>query len=204
MAYLVLDGPDGGGKSTQSRALVEFLRSRGRKVHHLREPGSTPVGEHLRQLLLSPETGDLQPLSEALLFTAARAELVARVIGPALKRGEVVVAERCFASTLAYQCFASQPGVPLDLVLDLTRRAHGPWLPDAVFVLDCDVATAMRRRSARAKDRIEGRDSGFHERVRQGYLEVARRDPTFCVVDARWPFAAVQATLQQRALRFLR
>ena len=79
MVYLVLDGPDGGGKSTQSRALVEFLRSRGRKVHHLREPGSTPVGEHLRQLLLSPETGDLQPRSEALLFTAARAELVARV-----------------------------------------------------------------------------------------------------------------------------
>ena len=203
MVYLVLDGPDGGGKSTQSRALVDFLRRRGRTVHHLREPGSTPVGENLRQLLLSPQTGDLQPLTEVLLFTAARAELAARVIGPALSRGEDVVSERCFASTLAYQCLATNPGVPFDLVLDLTRRAHGPWMPDAVFVLDCDVATALRRRASRQKDRIEGRDEAFHERVRNAYLEVARRDPTFCVVDSRWPFASVQATLQQRALRFL-
>ncbi len=204
MAYLVLDGPDGGGKSTQSRALVEFLRQRGRTVHHLREPGSTPVGENLRQLLLSPQTGDLQPLTEVLLFTAARTELAARVIGPALARGEDVVSERCFASTLAYQCLATHPGVSFDFVLDLTRRAHGPWMPDAVFVLDCDVTTALRRRSARQKDRIEGRDDAFHERVRNAYLEVARRDPTFVVVDSRWPFASVQATLQQRALGLLR
>ncbi|MEQ1635008.1 MAG: dTMP kinase, partial [Planctomycetota bacterium] len=86
MVYFVLDGPDGGGKSTQARALVEFLRSRGRTVQHLREPGSTPVGEGLRQTLLSPETGELLPLTEVLLFTAARAELIARVIGPALQR----------------------------------------------------------------------------------------------------------------------
>ena len=124
MAYLVLDGPDGGGKSTQSRALVEFLRQRGRTVHHLREPGSTPVGENLRQLLLSPQTGDLQPLTEVLLFTAARTELAARVIGPALARGEDVVSERCFASTLAYQCLATHPGVSFDfhdVVLENSR-----------------------------------------------------------------------------------
>lgn len=203
MAYVVLDGPDGGGKSTQSRALVEHIRSLGRVVHHIREPGSTPTGESLRQLLLSPSTGELQPLTEALLFTAARAELVASVIAPALARGEVVVSERCFASTIAYQCFASSPGVPYDLVVDLTRRAHGACMPAAVFVLDCDVATAWRRRSSRAQDRIEGRGADFHERVRQGYLECARRDPTFVVVDSRWPFAAVQATLRHHAARWM-
>lgn len=204
MVYLVLDGPDGGGKSTQARALVEHLRQTGRVVQHIREPGSTPVGEHLRKLLLAPETGELQPLSEALLFTASRAELVARVIAPALARGEVLVSERCFASTLAYQCFASSPGVPYDLVVELTRRAHGACMPDAVFVLDCDIVTSRRRRAARQTDRIEGRDEAFHERVRQGYLECARRDPTFVVVDARWPFATVQASLQQHATRLLR
>ena len=203
MTYFVLDGPDGGGKSTQSRALVEHLRSLGKVVQHIREPGSTPTGESLRQLLLSPSTGELRPLTEALLFTAARAELVASVIAPALARGEIVVSERCFASTMAYQCFASSPGVPYDLVVELTRRAHGATMPDAVFVLDCDVGTAARRRSARQQDRIEGRGDDFHERVRQGYLECARRDPTFVVVDARWPFATVQATLRRNAERWL-
>ncbi len=203
MTYLVLDGPDGGGKSTQSRALVEHLRSRGRIVQHIREPGSTPTGENLRQLLLSPTTGDLQPLTEALLFSASRAELVTSIIAPALARGEVVVSERCFASTMAYQCFASRPGVSYDFVVDLTRRVHGACMPDAVFVLDCDVTTALRRRSSRPQDRIESRGGDYHSRVRQGYLECARRDPSFIVVDSRWPFASVQATLRAHAERWL-
>lgn len=204
MVYFVLDGPDGGGKSTQARALVEFLRARGRTVQHLREPGSTPVGEGLRQTLLSPATGELLPLTEVLLFTAARAELIARVIGPALQRGEDVVAERCYVSTLAYQCLAHRSGVEFDFVVDLTRRAHGPFLPDAVFVLDVDVATSLQRRSARDKDRFEARDDDFHERVREGYLHVAAQDPTVVVIDARSSFELVQKELQQKALRWLR
>lgn len=203
MVYLVLDGPDGGGKSTQTRALCAFLTGRGRTVHHLREPGSTPVGEALRNLLLGKDTGELQPLTEALLFTAARAELVHRRIGPILARGEDVVVERCFASTLAYQCAASQPGLEFDFVFDLTRRAHGPHMPDAVFVLDVDVDTSLRRRAARTEDRIEARDRAFHERVREGFREVARRDPTVVLVDARWPEHSVQATLRHHVQRWL-
>ena len=88
-------------------------------------------------------------------------------------------------------------------MVDLTRRAHGPYLPDAVFVLDVDIATSLRRRAARAQDRIEARSPAFHQRVRDAYLQVARRDPSIVVVDARWPFAAVQACLQQRVLRWL-
>src|SRR5262245_53289308 len=108
MAYLVLDGPDGGGKSTQAELLCAWLRQRGRTVQHRREPGSTPVGEALRTLLLEPSTGDLLPLTEALLFSAARAELVAREIAPALQRGEDVVAERCYVATLVYQGLAAE------------------------------------------------------------------------------------------------
>lgn len=203
MVYVVLDGPDGGGKSTQARALVAHLVGRGRTVHHLREPGSTPVGEALRTLLLGKDTGELLPLTEALLFTAARAELVHRRIAPCLARGDDVVVERCFASTLAYQCVASEPGLDFDFVLDVTRRAHGPCMPDVVFVLDVDSATSRRRRAARTEDRIEARDASFHERVREGYREVARRDPTVVLVDARWPEASVQATLRHCVARWL-
>lgn len=210
MVYLVLDGPDGGGKSTQAERLCAFLCERGRTVQHLREPGSTPVGEALRQLLLAPATGDLRALTEVLLFTAARAELVQRAIAPALQRGEAVVAERCYVSTLAYQCLGARGaagvelGVEFDWVIDLTRRAHGPWLPDAVYVLDVDVGTAAARRSARQHDRFEARDAAFHERVRAAYREVAARDPIVELVDASPSVESVQDELRRRVQRWLR
>jgi len=203
MVYLVLDGPDGGGKSTQATRLSVFLRERGHVVQHLREPGSTPVGEALRRLLLARDTGELLPLTEVLLFSAARAELVARVVAPALQRGEVVVAERGYVSTLAYQCLGHQHGVDFDWVLDVTRRAHGACLPDAVYVLDVDVATGQRRRRARTDDRFEARDAAFHERVRAAYRAVAQRDPAVELVDASQDVETVQRDLQRRALRWL-
>lgn len=111
--YVALDGPDGCGKSSQARALVAWLQQRGHVVQHVREPGSTPVGEALRQLLLSPATGELRPVTEALLFSAARAELVRNVISPALQRGEVVIGERCYLSTVVYQALALGVGAPV-------------------------------------------------------------------------------------------
>jgi dTMP kinase len=200
MAYIVLDGPDGGGKSTQAALLCASFERAGKKVLHLREPGSTPVGEALRSLLLDPRTGDLLPLTEALLFTAARAELVARVIAPALAEGCIVVAERCFASTLAYQCApetaaAAAGGVDEGLVFELTRRAHGPHVPDLVAVLDVDVETSLQRRRSRSDDRFEQRERAFHERVRAAYLRSARRDPCYVVVDAMRPTEAVHQEL---------
>jgi dTMP kinase len=208
MVYLVLEGPDGSGKSTQARRLSEFLRQRGRTVQHLREPGSTPVGEALRALLLAPSTGELLPLSEALLFSAARAELVARSIAPALQRGEDVVAERCWVSTLVYQCLA--PGavvgvgaVDFDWAIDVTRRAHGAWLPDAVFVLDVDGRTAAARRSKRDRDRFEARDDAFHARVRAAYRDVAAHDPAVRIVDAGRDADAVQQDLQRLLARWV-
>lgn len=204
MAYVVLDGPDGGGKSTHAALLVAHLQQGGREVLHLREPGSTPVGEALRALLLDPRTGDLQPLTEALLFTAARAELVERVIAPALRRGAVVVAERCFCSTFVYQGLALDDGLDFDWLWDITRRAHGSTLPDAVFVLDLPVDVAAARRAQRSADRFEARDAAFAARVRHAYLELAQRMPFVQVVDARVDLQAVQAELQRRVAVLLR
>ncbi len=203
MVYLVLDGPDGGGKSTQARLLRARLEAEGRRVRHVREPGSTPVGEALRRLLLAPETGDLDPVTEALLFTAARRELVRREIGPALAAGEEVLAERCFVSTLAYQCLALTDGVDYEWVLDLSRRAHADAMPDAVLVLDVDASTSAGRRSSRSADRFEARDDGFHQRVRTAYLEVARRESYVHVVDASAGVQVVQAVLWQRLAELL-
>ena len=202
MVYIVLDGPDGGGKSTHAALLCEQLTARGRQVLHLREPGSTPVGEALRALLLNPSTGDLLPLTEALLFSAARSELVERVIAPALQRGMVVVAERCFCSTFVYQSLALDRGRDYDRLCDLTRRAHGSTMPDAVFLLDLPVALADARRARRTADRFEARDRAFMERVRAAYLTLARLMPIVQVIDASGEVASVQQDLLWRMQRW--
>ncbi|MFN7588855.1 MAG: dTMP kinase [Planctomycetota bacterium] len=216
--YLALDGPDGCGKSSQAAALVAWLGERGRRALHVREPGSTPVGEALRALLLSPATGELRPISEALLFSAARAELMANVVAPALARGDVVVAERCDLSTVVYQGLAHQgpahPGaasaggaghaLTVDWLFDLTRRVHGACLPDAVFVLDVPVAVSLARRAERTRDRFEARGDDYHERVRHGYLRASQLDGRARVVDAARAFDAVQADLRAALMELLR
>ena len=196
--YLMLDGPDGCGKSSQARALCEWLDGQGARVLHVREPGSTPVGEALRQLLLAKTTGALLPLTEALLFSAARAQTVLAVVAPALQRGEVVVAERGYLSTLVYQALAFEPGLDFDWVLDLQRRVHGPTLPDVIFVLDVPPAVAAQRRRWRTDDRIEARGADYHDRVRAGFLRAAASEPRAVLIDAARPFAQVQDDLRRR------
>jgi len=196
--YVQIDGPDGCGKSSQATALCEWLAANGRRALHVREPGSTPVGEALRRLLLAPATGELLPLTEALLFSAARAELVRQQIAPALQRGEVVVAERGYLSTLVYQALASTPGLPTAWVFELSRAVHGPHLPDAVFVLDVPPAVSAARRADRADDRIEARAADYHERVRAGFLRACELEPRAQRVDGSRPFAVVQADLRER------
>lgn len=204
--YVALDGPDGCGKSTQAAALATWLDAEGADVLHVREPGSTPVGEALRSLLLSPDTGDLQPVTEALLFSAARAELVHRVVAPALAAGKVVVAERCYLSTVVYQVLAGAhaagSGVELRWFEDLTRRVQGACLPDAIFVLDVPEQVSAQRRGRRRDpaDRIEGRDASFHQRVREGYLQAAAREPRAEVLDAAGSFDGLQGALRERVL----
>ena len=198
--YLVLDGPDGCGKTSQAEALCQWLRAAGAEVLHIREPGSTPVGEAIRDLLLDPDTGHLAVFTEALLFYAARAELIQKQVAPALRAGHVVVAERCYLSTVVYQGLApiDGPGISVALLDQLTAAVHRTVLPDAVFVLDVAPEVGAARRERRDEDRIESRGEDYQCRVRQGFLDAASRDDRIHVVDANGPLDVVQEELRRR------
>lgn len=202
--YFALDGPDGCGKTTQTQQLAHWLGEEcGREVLHVREPGSTRLGETLRALLLDPATGALRPLTEVLLFSAARGELLRQQIAPALERGAVVLAERCWLSTLVYQGLAPANDlerVDSEWIRTVTAAVHGELWPACVFVLDVDARTAeLRRTRTRASaDRIEERGVEFHQRVRESFLVAARSEPRAVVVDATRPFDEVQRDLRAR------
>lgn len=198
--YLVLEGGDATGKSMQATALVAWLRQQGScRVLHPREPGSTATGEALRGLLLDPSTGDLEPLTEALLFAAARVEMLRQEVRPALEDGRVVVAERCYLSTLVYQGLASEAGVSTALLNQITEAVHADLWPERIFLLDVDDDTRRARADGAGKaDRFEARDEGFHRAVRKAYLALAESDGRVEVVDARPPFDEVQTDLRRR------
>ena len=193
--YLVLEGLDGTGKSVQADRLCKWLVAEGKEPLHLREPGSTPVGEALRQILLDPDTGSLSPLTEALLFCAARAQLLEDQIRPALASGRPVVAERCFVSTLVYQGMApaEHERVPLDLLETLTAHMHEDLWPDAIFLLDLDPEESARRSG---DDRIERRGPDYRHRAQEGFLILAQRVPGMEVVDGSQPVEVVQESLR--------
>ncbi len=212
--YLVLEGGDGCGKSEQARRLIEALDARGLDPLHLREPGSTPVGETLRALLLDPNSAELSPRAEALLFFAARAEMIDQQVVPALRAGRVVVSERCFLSTMVYQGRAPTTGaVSDDRLRAWTQAAHETHLggesrlvmPDAIFVLDVPYDVAVTRRSGRAggDDRIEARAAAFHQRVATAYADLAASVDGAQLVDAQGSVIDVAAELWQRVEKML-
>ena len=197
---IAFEGVEGAGKSTQLELLRRALEGRGREVVVTREPGGTPAGERVRSLLLDPAV-ELQPRAEALLFAAARAELVERVIRPALERGALVLCDRYLDSSLAYQGGAR--GLGLGPVGEVNRFATGGLLPDLVVLLDLDPAAGLARR-ARDPDRIEAQDLGFHRRVRDAFRDLAAADPErFAVVDAAAPVDQVAAQVQAAVLASL-
>jgi dTMP kinase len=197
---IAFEGVEGSGKSTQLELLRQALDGRGREVVVTREPGGTPAGERVRALLLDPEV-ELHPRAEALLFAAARAELVEAVIRPALDRGAVVLCDRYLDSSLAYQGGAR--GLGLGPVTDVNRFATGGLLPDLVVLLDLDPASGLRRQAGEP-DRIEGQDLDFHRRVRQTFRDLAAADPgRFAVVDAAAPVPEVADAVQGAVLALL-
>jgi dTMP kinase len=197
---IAFEGVEGSGKSTQLELLRQALEGRDREVVVTREPGGTPAGERVRALLLDPEV-ELGPRAEALLFAAARAELVAEVIRPALERGAHVLCDRYLDSSLAYQGVAR--GLGRGPVEEVNRFATGGLLPDVVVLLDLDPAAGLGRRAG-ALDRIEAQDLGFHRRVRQAFCDLAAADPgRFVVVDAAAPVGEVAARVQAAVLPLL-
>lgn len=176
---LTLEGIEGSGKSTQAANLVQELTTAGVPVVATREPGGVVLGERIRAILLSPDSGPIQPATELLLFVAARAQHVAEKIRPALESGQVVVCDRFTDATVAYQ--GGGRAAPEDLLERLNHFSTGGIRPDRTYLLDVDVRTgfdrAAKRRAAAGPDRIEREGTEFFEAVRRRYLALAAADP---------------------------
>lgn len=184
--FITVEGPDGAGKTTQAESLADHLRQRGLDVLLTREPGGTWLGERLRDLLLARtgSTAATDPLTDALLFNAARRQLVVEVIRPALATGRTVVCARYADSTLAYQGYGA--GVPLDRLSALASVATDGLQPDLTVLLDLPVEAGLRRKAPGDVTRFEAEfDVEFHRRVRDGFLALAAASPgRFAIVDA--------------------
>lgn len=174
-----IEGLDGAGKTLLVEGLGEKLRERGCRLRIIREPGGSVLSERIRGLLLDPESGAMSASTEALLYLAARAQLVAEVIQPALEAGEMLICDRFTDSTLAYQ--GGGRGLDVDLLTAFNRMATAGIVPDCTILLDIDPVLGRRRRlagrGAAQEDRLESEGLEFYQRVRQGYLEIARREP---------------------------
>jgi dTMP kinase len=191
--FLAFEGPDGSGKSTQYRRLLEACKDADIVCCEVREPGGTAIGERVRDILLDHAHHDMTLRCEMLLYMASRSQLVEQRIRPALKRGELVIADRFVSSTFAYQGAAG--GLPIAEIAAAADIALQGTVPDVVVIFDVDEVTASRRinpllgaangRDGKGPDRIEARGLEFHRKVRQGYLDLARKDPKHhLVIDA--------------------
>jgi len=193
--FISFEGPEGGGKSTQIHRLAVSLAEQGYSVWTTREPGGTRVGEMIRPILLGQRQTRMTPWSEALLFTAARAQHVEEVIRPRLARGELVLCDRYTDSTLAYQGYGR--GLDLDTLRRLQAQATGGLQPDLTILLNLPVETGLSRIPRPAQDRLDRETATFHQRVRAGYQEMAAADPR------RWREVDAAADADQVAKRIL-
>ena len=189
--FITLEGPDGSGKSTQTNLLGSALATAGFACTVTREPGGTRLGEAVREILLHSADLAFGPVADALLFSAARAQHVTEVIGPALARGDVVVCDRFLDSTLVYQGYGA--GLSLESLRELGRFAVGDLAPDMTVLVDLPVDLGLGRKTGIEVTRFEDRhDIAFHRRVREGFLALARSEPgRFAVVDGSRPVEAV-------------
>jgi len=179
--FIVLDGPDGCGKTTQTRQLAQWLQQQGVDVETFREPGGTAIGEKIRQILLSPEHMAMSTATEVMLYMAVRVQLWQEKIAPALKAKKCVVLDRWLSSTCAYQGHAG--GFGMNKVAKIAADClEKPW-PDLTIVLDVDLETASKRLN-RDLDRMEQKGDGYHKKVREGFLKLASEQEAFVVVDA--------------------
>jgi dTMP kinase len=202
--FITLEGGEGAGKSTQARRLAARLEAAGRAVVLTREPGGSPGAETIRKLLVTGGADRWSPMTEALLMSAARRDHVERTIAPALGRGDWVVSDRFADSTRAYQ--GAGGGVPASFIQALERYVVGESQPNLTLILDLPVPVGLARAAARAhhETRFEGKGEAFHERLRQGFLAIARVEADRCaVIDAAQPPEAVEAAIWGEVARRL-
>ena len=197
--YLSLEGADGVGKTTQIRLLAAAFEQAGIPCRTTKEPGGTPVADQLRAILLTGEEAKLAPVTEALLMSASRCELMRQVVRPSLARGEWVVSDRTFLSTFALQGYGR--GLDMDMLETLTDYAIGETRPDLQLILTLSAEDALRRKSVLLEEgleegRFESAGLAFHQRTRQGYLDYAERHPdTTALVDAGADIPAVHRVI---------
>ena len=178
--FIVLDGPDGCGKTTQAKLLAQWLQEQGVPTELFRDPGGTAIGEKIRQILLNPEHIAMSTSTEVMLYMAARAQLWAEKIAPALKNNKCVLLDRWLSSTCAYQGYAGGFGME-KIVKIATDCLERPW-PDLTIILDVDLETGANRLKAQP-DRMEQKGKEYHQRVREGFLELAESREDFFVLD---------------------
>lgn len=195
--FITLEGPEGSGKTSHIPHLVEFLREKGHVVFPTREPGGTSISEQIRDILHDMKNAEMHPRTETLLYQAARAQIVEQVIQPRLADGEIVISDRYYDSTIAYQGYGHQQN--LEDVRALVKYATGGLTPDFTILLDLDVEVGLRRKKKDNEwNRLDAYTVEFHKRVRAGYLEMVKAEPQrWVVVNSDQAWESVQAELRR-------
>ena len=196
--FITLEGPEGSGKTSHIPHLVEYLREKGYTVFSTREPGGTSISEQVRDILHDLKNVEMHPRTETLLYQAARAQIVEQVIKPRLTVGEIVISDRYYDSTIAYQGYGHQQD--LGQVRALVKYATGGLTPDLTILLDLDIEIGLKRKIQNEAEwnRMDAYTVEFHQRVRKGYLEMVKQEPKrWVVVNSEQKWDDVQAKLKK-------
>jgi dTMP kinase len=196
--FITLEGPEGSGKTSHIPYLAGYLREKGHVVFPTREPGGTVISEQIRDILHDLKNAEMHPHTETLLYQAARAQIVEQVIKPRLDDGEIVISDRYYDSTVAYQGYVHRQD--LDQVRALVKYATGGLVPDLTILLDLDVETGLQRKKKNGLEwnRMDAHSVEFYERVRVGYLEMAKQEPDrWVVIDSSREWVVVQEELRK-------
>lgn len=201
--FITLEGPEGSGKTSHIPHLVEFLREKGHTIFPTREPGGTSISEQIRDVLHDMKNAEMHPRTETLLYQAARAQIVEQVIKPRLADGEIVISDRYYDSTIAYQGYGHQQD--LEQIRALVKYATGGLTPDLTILLDLDVEVGLgRKKKDNEWNRLDAYTVEFHKRVRAGYQEMVKAEPQrWVVVNSEQAWESVQVELRKVILEKL-
>ena len=201
--FIVMEGPEGSGKTTQINLLKEYLEEAGYECLITREPGGTVIGEEIRQLILNPEHKEMSPVTEMLLYAASRAQLVHEVIGPALEEGKIVISDRFVDSSIVYQGIARKLGI--STVSAVNAPGIGIYRPDGIFFIDLSEAEGLRRKKEQKNlDRMEQEGIDFHHMVSEGYRKVLSGRPEVMKIDGGRSIDTIQKKIRNHVDELLK